>query len=227
MCTSTSLNVYTNNDANNYSCTLGGLTFSNFSYSASNGLPAETTVQVTPVSDSSGDVGFIFQGAWTAGAGLSSNAVLAYNIVSTNGAAALTGDSVALLSYGARGSGASATIVEGVCTTTRQANGSCAPASSSYSLMVDDNVNNPPPVQSAAVVFTSATNTVQVNKNIVEVGGSGSATISQFENLVQTNGGQGGPGGSGVPEPASLFTAGSGILGACMLLRKKVRKLTR
>ncbi|HLJ77594.1 MAG TPA: PEP-CTERM sorting domain-containing protein [Acidobacteriaceae bacterium] len=227
MCTSTTLNVYTNNDANNYSCTLDGLTFSNFSYTASNGLPAESTVQVTPVSDSSGDVGFIFQGAWTAGAGLSSDAVLVYNIMSSNGAMALTGDSVTLLSYGARGSGASATIVEGVCTTARQSNGSCVPASDAYSLTVYDNANNPPPVPSDAVVFTTATNTVQVNKNIVEVGGSGSATISQFENLVQTNGGQGGPGGSGVPEPASLFTVGSGILGACMLLRKKVRKLTR
>lgn len=227
MCTSTTLNVYTNNDANNYSCTLGGLTFSDFAYNAASGLPAETTVQVTPVTDSSGDVGFIFMGAWTAGAGLSSDAVLAYNIVSTNGAAALTGDSVALLSYGARGSGSSATIVEGICTTTRQPNGSCTPAGNSYSLTAFDNINNPPPVQAAAVVFTSATSTVQVSKGIVEVGGSGSATISQFENLVQTNGGQGGPGGNSLPEPASLFTVGSGILGVCFLLRKKVRKLAR
>ena len=226
MCTSTTLNVYTNNDANNYSCTLDGLTFSNFSYAASNGLPAESTVQVTPVTDSSGDAGFIFQGAWTAGTGLSSDAVLVYDI-SSGSAMALTGDSVTLLSYGARGSGASATIVEGICTTARQPNGSCVPASDAYSLTVYDNANNPPPVASDSVTFTSATNTVQVNKNIVEVGGSGSATISQFENLVATNGGQGSPGGNSVPEPASLFTVGSGILGACMLLRKKVRKLGR
>jgi hypothetical protein len=65
-----------------------------------------------------------------------------------------------------------------------------------------------------------------VNKNIVTVGGSGSATISQFENLVSMSGGGGGPGGF-VPEPASLFTVGSGILTACMLLRKKVRKMSR
>src|SRR5215472_17310218 len=69
VCTMGNLNVYTNNDANNFACTYGGLTFSNFAYNASNNLPAETTVTVTPTTDASGDVGFIFMGGWSASAG--------------------------------------------------------------------------------------------------------------------------------------------------------------
>lgn len=221
VCTSTTLNVYTNNDANNYSCTLGGLTFSNFQYNSPSGLPSETNVSVQTVTDSSGDVGFLFGGAFSAGAGTSSDAILSYTIMA--GTPVITGASVALTSYGASGAGASATIVEGMCTTAPSGSGACTPASDAYSMSVYDNADNPPAVQSASVVFTSATSTLYVSKNIVEVGGSGSATISQFENTVQTGGG-GGPGGGTTPEPASFFTMGSGLIGASMLLRKKLKK---
>lgn len=220
VCTSTTLNVYTNDDMGGFSCTIGGLTFSNFQYTSPSGLPTESTVEVTPTNDGT-NIGFFFTGAFTAGAGMSADAVLSYLISST--AADIGGAAVALTSYGASGANASASIVEGICTTTPQGTGACVPASDAYSLSVFDNADHPPAQQADSVTFTSATNTVFVTKNIVENGGSGSATISQFENTVQVGGG-GGPGGGPVPEPASLFTMGSGLIATCMLLRKKLKK---
>jgi hypothetical protein len=220
VCTNTTLNVYTNNDMGGFSCTIGGLTFSNFQYTSPSGLPTEATVEVTPTNDGT-NIGFFFTGAFTAAAGMSADAVLSY-LISSGASAGITGAAVALTSYGASGAGASASIVEGVCTTMPQGDGSCVPASDAYSLSVFDNADHPPAKQADAVTFTSATSTVFVTKNIVEVGGNGSATISQFENTVQVGGG--GPGGGPVPEPASLFTMGSGLIATCMLLRKKLKK---
>jgi hypothetical protein len=221
LCMTNSLNVYTANDANTYACTLDGFTFSNFHYSSPSGLPTEALVDVTPTTDSAGDVGFFFQGAFTAGAGTSSDAILSYQILAAT--PVITGSSVALNSFGATGSGASASIVEGICTTAPSGSGACLPASNAYSLDVYDNADHPPAVQNASVVFGTAASTVYVTKNIVEVGGSGSATISEFENTIQTSGG-GGTTGGGTPEPASLLTMGSGMIAFSMLLRKKLRK---
>jgi hypothetical protein len=216
------LNVYTNNDMGGFSCTIGGLTFSNFQYTSPSGLPTEATVEVTPTNDGT-NIGFFFTGAFTAGAGMSADAVLSY-MISSGMSAAINGAAVSLISYGASGAGATASIVEGICTTALQGNGACVPASDAYSLNVFDNAGNPPVHQSDSVTFASATNTVFVSKNIVEQGGMGSATISQFENTVQAPGGGGGPGGGPVPEPASLFTMGSGLIATCMLLRRKLKK---
>ncbi len=152
---------------------------------------------------------------------MSADSVLSYDISDTT--AGITGATVSLLSYGASGANASATIVEGICSTTPTGSGACLPPSNVYSLSVYDNSNAPPPVQSDSVTFASPASTVWVSKNIVEVGGSGSATISSFENTVQTGGG-GGPGGGPTPEPASLFTMGSGLIATSLLLRKKLKK---
>jgi hypothetical protein len=221
VCTNTTLNVYTNNDAGGFSCTIGGLTFSNFQYTSPSGLPTETTVEVTPTNDGT-NIGFFFTGAFTAGAGMSADAVLSY-MISSGASAGIGGASVALISYGASGAGASASLVEGICTTAPQSNGACIPASNAYSLSVFDNADHPPAKQADSVTFAAATSTVFVSKNIVEQGGAGSATISQFENTVQAPG-FGGPGGGPVPEPASMFTMGSGLIATCMLLRRKLKK---
>jgi hypothetical protein len=220
VCTSTTLNVYTNNDAGGFSCTLGGLTFSNFQYTAPGGVPTEGTVQVTPTNDGT-NIGFFFSGSFMAGAGMAADAVLSYQ-VSSGSTAAITGDALTLTDFGASGAGALATIVEGICTTMPTGTGACVPASNAYSLSVYDNATHPPAVSTDSVTFATATNTVVVTKNIVEVGGAGSANISKFENTVQVGGG-GGTGGGPVPEPGPLYTIGSVLLGACILLRRKIR----
>lgn len=222
VCTTATLNVYTNNNLDNYSCTLGGLTFSDFAYNSPSGLPTEASVSVTPVTSAGGDVGFTFDGAFTASAGTSSDAILSYQINAST--PMMLGATASLLSYGASGTGASASIVEGMCTTAPSGSGACLPSGNAYSLSVYDNAGHPPVVQTSSVTFSAATSTLYVSKNIVEVGGSGSATISSFMNTVQTGGGAGGPGGGPVPEPASFFTMGSALIGASMLLRNKLKK---
>jgi len=220
VCTMTTLNNYTAADTGSFSCTLGGLTFSNFHYTSPSGLPTEATIEVAPTNDGT-NVGFIFTGGWTAGTGISADAVLSYSI-SSGTSANITGASVSLLSYGAAGAGSSATIVEGICTTALSGTGACTPASNAYSLSVYDDTGHPPVVQSASVNFATAASVVNVSKNIVEVGGAGSATISQFENTVQIGGGGGSTGA--VPEPTSMVTMGSGLIAAAMLLRRKTKK---
>lgn len=221
VCTTSALNVYTNNDAGGFSCTLGGLTFSNFHYISPSGVPVETAVQVAPTNDGT-NVGFIFTGGFTAGAGSSADAVLSYQVSAST--ANILGASVTLNNYSATGAGALATIVEGICTTAGSGTGACLPASNGYSLDVYDDATHPPAKATDAVTFATAASTITISKNIVEVGGAGSATISQFTNTVTLPNGAGGPGGGPVPEPGSLFTMGSGLIGCMMLVRRRIRK---
>lgn len=223
VCTSTTLNVYTNNDADNYSCTLGGLTFSNFAYKAGNGLPTELSVNVLPTTSTAGDVGFIFDGAFSAGAGTSADALLSYQISAAS--PMITGSSLSLLSAGAAGAGASAAVAEGICTTMPTGAGACLPSNNAYSMIAYINAGQTSNAgEFASVNFATAASTVFVSKNIVEVGGAGNATISSFENTVQVGGGGGSAGGGAVPEPASFFTMGSGLIAAAMLMRKKLKR---
>jgi hypothetical protein len=223
VCTSTTLNVYTNNDADNYSCTLGGLTFSNFAYKAGSGLPTELSVNVLPTTSTAGDVGFIFDGAFSAGAGTSADAILSYQISAAS--PMITGSSLSLLSAGAAGTGASAAIAEGICTTMPTGAGACLPSSNAYSIIAYINAGQASNAgEFASVNFATAASTVFVTKNIVEMGGAGNATISSFENTVQTGGGGGNSGGGPVPEPASFFTMGSGLIAAAVLMRNKLKR---
>ena len=217
VCTTANLGVYTNDNANNYSCTLDGLTFSDFAFHAEDNQPPLSGVMVTPTFDAAGDVGFIFNGAFTAGAGLSSNAVLAYTI----SGGGITGATASLISYGAAGNGASAKLTESLCTSRPSESGACAGA---LSLAVSDIAGQSPVIQSSSVQFGAAIPTLYVTKTISENGGAGDATISSFENTVQTSAAGGGTSGGGaVPEPASFVTLGSGLIAAAMFLRGKLQ----
>lgn len=217
VCTTSTLNVYTNGNADNYSCTLDGLTFSNFAFHAEDNQPSLNSVVVMPTFDAGGDVGFIFDGAFTAGAGLSSNAVLAYTI-SGDG---ITGATASLISYGAAGAGASAKLTESLCTSKPSDDGACTGA---LSLAVSDVAGQSPVIQSSSVQFGAPIPTLYVTKTISENGGAGDATISSFENTVQISAGGGGTSGGGpVPEPASFLTMGSGLIAAAIFLRAKLK----
>src|SRR5437764_7368961 len=76
VCTTTTLNIY---DASGFSCTLGGLTFSNFTFLAPGGSPADTGVLLTPV-NSGANVGFNVSGSFSAAPGTSADAVLGYTV---------------------------------------------------------------------------------------------------------------------------------------------------
>jgi len=223
-CANTTLNVYT---ATSFSCTLDGLTFSDFSFLAPTGMPTSNEVDLVPVNDGT-DVGFMFDGPFSAPAGFSDDAILSYMISQSTGSnTTMTGDTVSLLSAGASGTGAAAQISEGICTTTAQSNGACVPPSNSYNLFVDYNSNGSG-TQSDSVTFASPATTQAVIKNIVTDGGtgtSGGALISSFENTTQVSGG-GSTGGGPVPEPGSMLMLGSGLIATSMLLRRKVRKNT-
>ena len=204
-----------------FSCTEGDLMFSNFSY-IPGGLPTAGNVEVTPVNDGT-DFGFFFSGAFQSAAGMSSDAILAYNIGTVDKAAAMTGNTVSLISYGATGGG-NVQIVEGICTAALSGAGAC-PSGSSHSVSASYNAGPPPSgTQSGSVTFASPTNTEEVSKNIITNGANGSAAISEFENTVQVSGGGGSTGGGPVPEPGSAFTIGSGLIATSQLLRKKLRR---
>jgi len=214
-CSTAMLNTYI---ASGFSCTEGDLMFSNFSY-VPGGLPTANSVEVTPVDDGT-DFGFFFNGAFQSGAGMSSDAVLAYNISTVDKAPILAGDTVSLISYGATGGG-NVQIVEGVCTSPASGTGACA---GSFSVSASYNSGPPPSgTQSGSVTFPG-TNSETVSKNIITNGAGGSAAISEFENTVQVPGGGGNTGGGPVPEPGSALTIGSGLIATSLLVRKKMRR---
>ena len=223
-CENATLNNYT---TSSFSCTLDGLTFSDFSFAVPGGMPSADGVSVVPVNDGT-DIGFIFDGPFAAAGGMSDDAILSYMISQSLGSSTvMMGDTVSLLSAGAAGTGATAQISEGICTTTVQPSGACIPPSNAYSLLVAENGNGSN-TQSDSVMFASGVTSQSIVKNIVASGGSsnsGAALISSFENTTQVgNGGGGSPGGGPVPEPGSMLTLGSGLVATSMFMRRKARK---
>jgi hypothetical protein len=204
-----------------FSCTEGDFLFSHFSYSASDNLPPATAVNVVPTSDAN-DVGFDFYGAWQSGGGVSSDAVIAYEISTVDKAPLLLGDTISLVSYGASGTGANVQIVEGACTAMPSNTGAC-PKGDEYPLDAFYNSSGKMK-QSDSATFTTPSSAVWLSKNVITNSSYGSAAISEFENTSQTNGGGGTTGGGPSPEPGSLLTLGSGLVATSLLLRKRRRK---
>lgn len=217
-CANTSLANYT---ASGFSCTLDGLTFSNFTYFAnpSTGLPTASSISVNPVNNN-GTVGFDFGGPFISLSGTSTDALLSYDIMAAAGDL-MTADSVTLLSAAASGTGAVAEVAEGVCAGTQAANGSCNGNSFSLSASV-------PGSNSQTVSLGAGVSFQTILKNIITQGattGQGNAAISLFENTTTVTGGGGGnPGGGTAPEPTSMLSLGSGLVITSMLLRRKLRK---
>src|SRR5215471_341325 len=78
-----------------YTCTLGTLTFSNFSYTgtATNATPVSASqITIVPTGTS-----LLLQGPWTAGPGQSIDSVITYNVTGTG--VILTGVDVSMLGY--------------------------------------------------------------------------------------------------------------------------------
>jgi hypothetical protein len=215
-CISGSLTTY---DTSAFSCSIGNVVFSNFFYATSGNLIPDSTVRVDPVNDGT-DLGFLITGPFESVGGMLSAAVLSYQINVASGLPLLTGNTLALTSYGASGGG-HAIIVEHICTTPPQGNGACKVADTADSL--DVFYNSGPPAsgnQAAAVAFASPTAFEAVTSGIVPNGGGGSAAILQFESTVQVVLPQA-PGDT--PEPSTLTLLGAALVAVALLLRKRAR----
>lgn len=182
-----------------FSCTIDGLTFSNFTYSdsASGGaiaLPASgVTVNPCPGGSfcsqmPSGEVGFEFQGGWSVIAGETEDSAIGYtvsgNIV----------DALNLFSgFGCTPTGGDVTVDETV------SNGQTL------------NVGCTTGTSSVTKTFAAAS-TLSVVKDIALTGGtSGTAQVSVVANGWST----------ATPEPGTIALLGSGLMGLAGLLRKK------
>lgn len=202
-----------------FSCTIQGVTFSNFNYYSPTGAVQPSDVQVSTVVDGS-NIGFIFMGDFSAFPSASSDALISYNV----SAAGMTGDTATLLNSSASGTGALAAVAEGICTGTVAASGACSPATSAYDLVVDKDGSGGGSL-TQSVLFATPADLQSIVKNVVAVGSAtGGASVSQFENTVQIPGGGGTPGGGPTPEPIPLLTLGSGLILTSMLLRHRRHK---
>jgi hypothetical protein len=197
-------------DASGFSCTLGDLTFSDFSYigiaDGGAGVPSDAGVAVTPVPAGSGPTGFtsdsglLFTAAWLASSGQTVDSSITYDVTTTNtgGITDLALDIVG----GALGTG-TASVAEAAAFPP-------APPTESLDTVFSTGFNSP----SDEVTFPPESS-VSLTKDIALVGGSaGTAHISDVYNLFS----EGVP--STVPEPSSLLLC-AGILAFIPFARRK------
>jgi hypothetical protein len=197
-------------------CTLGGLTFSNFHFASTMNPPNDTQVTIVPGTDSSGDVGFQFDGGFDSNAGQDLSITFAYEIQA--GTASITGEALGISGFGQSGTG-SVDVGESICLGT-YVNGACTGAVKSLTVY-----DFGPSAISAydSVAFSSPDpTTLSLVKNLVVNGGSnGTASISEVANTTMTSAGGGTTGGGPVPEPNTLVMLGSGLMVAALAWRRR------
>src|SRR5215831_12314400 len=167
-CIVASLHSY---DASGFSCSEGDLVFSNFRFSESGNAPAlaDGSISVDPLTD-----GFEFQAPFTAAAGTSLDLLIGYTIS--------TVDQISLASLNMAGFGVSAggavDIAETLCVGAAFAGATCP--TFVRTLNVFDNSGGMQ--ASDSVSFLTMPQTLGILKDIAITGGTGSASISLFDN---------------------------------------------
>jgi len=197
------------NDVGGFSCTIGSLTFSSFSFSSAakgNSTPeTDGGVTVTPIITAPD--GFTFTLALSAnnssnGVASNSDATLSY-VITGPGI-----DDLELAFNGTYLGTGTAEVSEDYCLNAATVMG-CSAANSGAITVV-----NPPGVFDNTVTFAAPVSEVAVSKDIQVNTGSGAnseASISQVSNQY-----------SQVPEPGSLIMLGSGLIGLVGLRRSKL-----
>lgn len=189
------------------SCTYGGFTFSNFSYTFSNSNGGQqvtsSNVDVFAVTNADG-AGLEFNGSWNAfGNDATSDGDISFTVTSDNGGTEISDAGLAVTS-GVGGAGVATVSEEG-----------CGPAPCTPGVWAVDTFHSTSVTSdSSEYVFTTPTGSVQVSKDINSAANGTAttnyATISQVADTFSV-----------VPEPRALsLLLGFGILGG-LVLRKK------
>lgn len=217
-CQTAQMSIY---DVSGFSCTLGGILFSNFSYANTNPPPTDSQVTVMPMVDSSGDVTLQFDGAFSAGAGESMSVSIAYTAMAAT--PVMTGQSLAMTGFGQSGNG-SVDIGENICLGgTFAISGQCGGTGEDSISVFDFSPTNMRTFD--AVAFSPVQSEISVVKNIAINGGTSgtnaSATVSEVFNTTNSSGGVGTTGGGTVPEPGTMWMMGSGLLVSALAWRRR------
>jgi hypothetical protein len=182
-----------------YSCTIGDLMFSNFSYTPSGTNPIGAN-QITVDAVTNDGIGLSFHAPWTAAAGMTTDATIDFTVTVLGGGNLLEDFGLAQTS-GVSGTG-SASVAENGC----PGAGCNATGGSIYVLTFQDSGARS---AQGETTFTPAS-VVDVEKDISVNGNTGFATISVVQDTF-----------SQVPEPMSLSFIGGGLalLGVVRLRR--------
>ncbi len=196
-----------------FTCYIGNLDFSNFTYtdSGSNppaGTPA-TSVTVNTVNGTSG-IGFLFNSSWTAtGANEFSDALIGFT-VSVIGGGPATLEDAALVQTGSidgTNSGSLDSVGENACSGPSNNN---PPCTQQWALVTSQTSNS---VNTTAHTFYTPTGSISVSKDINAITGTASGVFASISGVQDTF--------SQVPEPRSLaLMLGFGLIAALGLKKK-------
>lgn len=221
MCmSSAALSVY---DAAGFSCSFGGLTFSNFSWASSGNIAPPLTdadVMVSTYADITGGLGLSFNAGFSAASGYNLDFLIRYQI--TPDTTPITSNTLQIQGAGQAGNG-SLRVTETMCI--NGTNGPLGPCNGITPTPLDVFVNSGGFSLFDTATFSGTVNVLDVVKDISVQGGSGpaDASVSAVINTNGSDGGGGGPGGEPVPEPGPMAMIGSGLGLTALLIRRRRR----